>query len=348
MHRSLIGLGSNVGRRRQTLQQALEQLGRRPGIALVAQSGWYATRAIGGPLGQRSFFNAAALLETSLAPEALLVALHEIEDALGRRRGEPWGPRTVDLDLLLYDQQVIESPLLMVPHPRMAWRRFVLEPAAEIAAEMVHPRIGWSIQRLLAHLNTSANYVAITGPAAAGKTALALALERQNAAILVRDESPPDHGGSFDLDPSGNEWPAALEFHGRRSRLLAADAAIWSDRKRLVVSDFWFDQSMAYAEAWLPGGQFEAFRLQWEHDRARVVRPRLIVWLDAPAEELFRRVGERGRRNERPLRIDRLEQIRQAIRGQVSRPRQGPVLWANDTSPSAALREVQAAVDAMQ
>jgi 2-amino-4-hydroxy-6-hydroxymethyldihydropteridine diphosphokinase len=348
MHRALIGLGSNVGRRRQTLQQAVERLGGRPGVALVARSGWYATRAIGGPPGQRSFFNAAALVDTSLAPELLLAALQEIENALGRRRGERWGPRTVDLDLLLYGQEVIESPRLTVPHPRMAWRRFVLEPAAEIAGEMIHPRIDWSVGRLLEHLDTSANYVAVTGPAAAGKTALASALARQNGAILFGEESQPDAGNAFALDPSGNAWPAALEFHSRRSRLLAADAAVWSDRKRLVISDFWFDQSLAYAGVWLPGGQLEAFRLRWEHDRAHVARPRLIVWLDAPAEERSRRLGERGQPDERLVRDERLDQIRQTLLDRVSLPRQAPVLWLNDASPAAALREVQAAVEAMQ
>jgi 2-amino-4-hydroxy-6-hydroxymethyldihydropteridine diphosphokinase len=342
MHRALIGLGSNVGRRRQTLGQAVERLGRQPGVALVAQSGWYATRAAGGPPHQRSFFNAAALVDTSLAPESLLSVLQEIENTLGRHRAEPWGPRTIDLDLLLYDEQVLQSPLLTIPHPRMAWRRFVLEPAAEIAGEMVHPQIDWSIAQLLAHLNTTANYVAITGPAAAGKTALATALEREVAAVVVREEPSPGSSGAFVLDPAGTAWPVALEFHNRRRRLLAADAAIWSDPKQWVVSDFWFDQSMAYAQAWLPAGQCEAFHLRWKHDRAHVARPRLIVWLDNPAAERFWCEGGRSRQDQRR------EEIRQALLDQVSLPRQGPVLWSNDVSPGGALREVRAAVEAMQ
>ena len=318
------------------------------GVTLMARSRGYATRAIGGPPGQRAFCNAAALVETSLPPAALLAALQQIEDSLGRWRSERWGPRTIDLDLLLYGRETIQSPALTVPHPRMAWRRFVLEPAAEIAAEMVHPRISWPIRRLLEHLNTSANYLAITGPAAVGKTALALALARQNAAILIQDEIDPTRYDAFGPDPSGNAWSGELECCRRRSRLLATDAAIWRERKRLVVSDFWCGQSLAYAEVRLPPGQCEAFRLQWEHQQAEVVRPRLIVSLDAPTEQLFERVRERGRASERFPGMEQLGQVRRAILDRISLPHQGPVLYCSDASADAVLREVQAAVEAMQ
>ena len=93
--------------------------------------------------------NAAALLETDLPPAALLAALQDIERRLGRIRAERWGPRTIDLDLLLYDQLELETPELILPHPRMSFRRFVLGPAAEIAAEMAHPVCGNTIGGLV-------------------------------------------------------------------------------------------------------------------------------------------------------------------------------------------------------
>ena len=94
---------------------------------------------MGGPPGQGDFLNGAILVETLLSPEAVLAILQEIEAALGRRREERWGPRTIDLNLLLYNQEVRRTPALELPHPRMTQRRFVLEPAAAVAASMVIP-----------------------------------------------------------------------------------------------------------------------------------------------------------------------------------------------------------------
>src|SRR3569833_2199293 len=103
----LIGLGSNLGDRPDKIQQALQQLGACSGIVVTAQSAWHETAPVGGP-SQPAFLNGAATIETSLAPEALLDRLHEVEQSLGRVRHEHWGPRTLDLDILLYDQLVLD------------------------------------------------------------------------------------------------------------------------------------------------------------------------------------------------------------------------------------------------
>src|SRR5260221_497271 len=136
MAAALIALGSNLGDRQRNLDDTIAQLAAQSGIHHVAKSRWHATRPIGGPPGQREFLNGAALIETTLSPEQLHAALKQIEAAAGRNRGERWAPRTLDLDLLLYDDRVIDTPDLTVPHPRMAFRRFVLEPAAEVSPAM--------------------------------------------------------------------------------------------------------------------------------------------------------------------------------------------------------------------
>ena len=148
----LIALGSNLGDRETNLRGAIDDLDAQPKLILIAMSRLYASEAIGGPPGQGAFLNAAATIDTSLSPRELLDLLLAIETKLGRTREVHWGPRTIDLDLLLYDDEIIDEPDLRVPHPRMHERRFVLAPAAEIAAEMIHPLLHRTIEELLADL----------------------------------------------------------------------------------------------------------------------------------------------------------------------------------------------------
>jgi 2-amino-4-hydroxy-6-hydroxymethyldihydropteridine diphosphokinase len=109
--------------------------------------------AVGGPAGAPPFLNAAAEVVTSLPPDMLLARLLEIEQELGRVRREKWGPRPIDLDLLLYGDHVLDIPGLTVPHPLMHQRRFVLAPLAEIAPEALHPVFQWTIEELLEDLD---------------------------------------------------------------------------------------------------------------------------------------------------------------------------------------------------
>ncbi len=137
-----IGLGANLGRPEQTLQQALIALQALPQTRLAAVSPAYWT-APWGQLDQPEFLNAVACLQTELAPLDLLRALLAIESGLGRKRdGERWGPRELDLDLLLVDGQEIEEPELTLPHPRLHQRAFVLVPLADLAPELDIPGHG--------------------------------------------------------------------------------------------------------------------------------------------------------------------------------------------------------------
>lgn len=156
MARCLIGLGSNLPTRAgiqpaEILQAATGRLRGECGQVLRV-SRWLATHPVGGPPGQPEFANGAVLLETSFSPQQLLAALQHIETGLERMRELRWGPRTVDLDLLLYDELLMETEVLVLPHPRMAFRRFVLVPAADVAGEMVHPATGLTVGGLLERL----------------------------------------------------------------------------------------------------------------------------------------------------------------------------------------------------
>jgi 3-oxoacyl-[acyl-carrier protein] reductase len=136
-----LGLGSNLGDRRATLDAAVRRLRAEPGLRVLAVSSYYETAPVDCPPGSGEYLNAAAAVETDRDPHDLLELLQRIEHQLGRVRTGVNSPRTLDLDILLYGDRVIDTPDLVVPHPRMHERDFVLVPLADIAAQVVHPII---------------------------------------------------------------------------------------------------------------------------------------------------------------------------------------------------------------
>jgi 2-amino-4-hydroxy-6-hydroxymethyldihydropteridine diphosphokinase len=152
MATAFVGIGSNLGEPERQISAALAELAAEDGIELVAVSTLRQTDPV-GYLDQPSFLNGAAQLETDLPPRELLERLLAIEARLGRVRGEGprFGPRTIDLDLLVYGDETIEESGLAVPHPRLAERRFALEPLAELAPGLDVPGLG-PVQALLAEL----------------------------------------------------------------------------------------------------------------------------------------------------------------------------------------------------
>ena len=152
-----LALGSNLGDRCALIESALSRLRQHPSIDLIAVSSIIETDPVGGAPGQNRYLNAAAELGTTLSPRELLAECLSIEAAHGRDRAaqQRWGPRRIDLDILLYDDEIIDEPGLHIPHPRLAQREFVLQPLAEIAPAVVHPVLGVSIQALLHRLRMS-------------------------------------------------------------------------------------------------------------------------------------------------------------------------------------------------
>lgn len=143
---SLIALGGNLGASPSLFTQAMKRL-ERPGISLIRLSRPLSSSAMGADAGEE-FLNAAATVECQLSPIQLLAALHEVEASFGRTRNIRWGPRTLDLDLCLFGDEIIDRPELVVPHPAMWYRHFVMTPAAEVSPHLLHPILQQSVLEL--------------------------------------------------------------------------------------------------------------------------------------------------------------------------------------------------------
>jgi 2-amino-4-hydroxy-6-hydroxymethyldihydropteridine diphosphokinase len=266
---TLVGLGSNLGDRSGHLRKSITRLASLPRTAQVAESRFLTSTPIGGPGEQPEFLNAAVLLETVLAPHEVLASLHQIENDLGRKRQVRWGPRSIDLDLLLYDDLVLETPDLIIPHPRMAFRRFVLAPAVETAPDMVHPEIGWTVHQLWEHLNSAPNYVALDGGPPEFRRALAEQVAQETPAKAIL------------FPPAPGKTPRATwqDVFPTADSLGESGAAI---------SDFWLDAVVTGLGQ--PVGQDQSELeddLRWL--RSHALAPKLLVRLEAsPAQLSFR------------------------------------------------------------
>jgi 2-amino-4-hydroxy-6-hydroxymethyldihydropteridine diphosphokinase len=235
MVRVYLALGSNLGDRQRFLDEAVRRLRAVPGLTVRRVSPYYETAPVDGPADAGAYLNAVTEADTSLPPDQLLKTLLDIERQFGRIRGEPNAPRTLDLDLILYGDLVRHGPDPVVPHPRMHERRFVLEPLADLAPDLVHPTIKKTIRELLDGLAPDADpprvfprvepsdgkeldglRALVTGSTSGIGKAIALELARGGADVIVHGRTSKAEGVRVAEQARGL---------GRRSSVLLADLA---------------------------------------------------------------------------------------------------------------------------
>jgi 2-amino-4-hydroxy-6-hydroxymethyldihydropteridine diphosphokinase len=227
-----LALGSNLGDRRAYLDAAIAALEQGSTVKVRQVSSYWETLPVGGPPGQGAYLNAAACIETTLSARDLLELLLATERQLGRVRNERFGPRTIDLDLLLYGEEVIDEPGLTVPHPRLHERIFVLGPLAEIAPTLVHPQRQRSMVELLAQASTRdlhGRRALVTGSSSGIGRAIALALAAAGADVVIHARKSAEQARSV---------CALARQQGVRSEVLMADLRS-ADACRRLIEEAW-------------------------------------------------------------------------------------------------------------
>lgn len=309
-----IALGSNLGDRSAYIDNALKLLDEKSGIEVVRSSKSYETAPLGS-VDQPEFINAAAELRTDLASANLLEQLVEVENALGRERTGKWGPRTIDLDMLLYGDEIINTEKLAVPHPQMHLRSFVLRGLCELDEELKHPLLNVTMGELLSRLNGGnfamnpdrAQLVSVAGLIGVGKTTLGEKLAQRFGAELLRE--PYDTNPFISREYAGQADPALyseLYFLTARTEQL--------HRKRLpkgkvIFSDYLFDKMPVYAEVFLSRRQRTVFDNLYGPCAQSVARPKLVIYLKDSNENCLGRIRHRNRPHEKQIDVAFLEEL---------------------------------------
>ncbi|MGA2172434.1 MAG: 2-amino-4-hydroxy-6-hydroxymethyldihydropteridine diphosphokinase [Sedimentisphaerales bacterium] len=330
-----IALGSNLGDRQRFIDDALKMLRKSPGIDVVAATAPADTAPLGG-VNQLRYLNAVAELQTNLSAKNLHKRLIEIEDALGRKRSKKWSSRTIDLDLLLFGGDVINTDKLIVPHPQMHLRSFVLNGLCRLNPNLLHPVLNETVSVLAGRLN-GCDYVpptdrpqliSIAGNIGAGKTTLAkkLAAVLSCRAIFEAYDTNPFLPKVYAGDKA-LALDSQLYFLASRVEQLNPSAL---DKNQLVITDYVFDKELIYANLLLSKEQLGLYLKIHSQLSSGVAVPALLIHLADSPEKCLQRIHRRNRPYEQRIQPDFLETIDAGYKKLVAGWESSPVITLTD------------------
>jgi deoxyadenosine/deoxycytidine kinase len=259
---------------------------------------------------QPSFLNAVAQVITSLSARQLFSLLVIIEDRMGRQRLEHWGPRLIDLDLLLYGDSIVDEPDLKIPHPQMHLRSFVLNGVSELEPHCIHPVLRETVLELSRRLNggdffldpSKPQLVCVAGNIGVGKTTLAQGLTQRLGGMFIA-ENYSDNPYLADVYAGHGELALDSEL------FFLSSGAAQLERQRLragglYVSDYVFDKAMIYASSWLNSEQMREYKRYYDSVAEGVAMPVLVIYLNDSLDHCLQRIHNRNRPYEQ--RIEKL------------------------------------------
>lgn len=325
-----LSLGSNIGNRQEYLQNAINLLFERIG-AVLKISPVYETPALG--FEGEAFLNLVVIMTTELAPAELMTELLSIEKQLGRERnsGVGYQSRTVDVDILFYGDEIIESEDLMIPHREIQNRKFVLQPLNDIEPTKQHPGLGQSVASLLvATIDDSLlkktaisfqnpmnafdfskyNYIAIEGNIGAGKTSLTTKISSDfNAKLILERFRDNPFLPKFYADPSRYAFPLEMSFLADRYQQLVDDIAQLDLFQGWILADYDVNKSLIFAGITLPEDEYSLYKKLFHVMHKDLPKPDLYVYLYQSTERLLENIKKRGREYEQSIPADYLQKL---------------------------------------
>lgn len=325
-----LSLGSNQGNKLENLQQAIDLIAEKIG-SVAKISSVYKTEAWG--FKSDDFLNCCIQISTGLNPENLLKSIQEIEHLLGRKRTSEavYKARIIDVDILIFDTEIIISKELTVPHKEMLNRKFVLVPLAEIAPNLMHPITKKRIQICLenctdnSHIEKTSltlkrpvslaekfNYIAIEGNIGSGKTTLATMISEDfNAKIILERFADNPFLPKFYEDNDRYAFPLEMSFLADRYSQLSDDLAQFDLFKNFIVSDYYIFKSLIFAQITLQKDEFYLYRKMFDIMYKEISKPDLYIYLYQDTPQLIKNIKKRGREYEQNIAPEYLDKIHQ-------------------------------------